>query len=160
MNNDTEFDQMKKWSIHSMYSDSEPLEIGTLVLGHSIVCLPVCSHHSLIRFTRALRCAHSFARSLTHSLRSSWERDLCLWIECVDFSFNPLWNLITIILSNSFKFSFPVCRIQRGVFSVRSRWRRHYRHRRAGNRHAIPGTKSHRSRTSSTCTSSFFVSMF
>ena len=37
----------------------------------------ICSHRSLIRllraprFARALRCAYSFARSLTHSLRSS-----------------------------------------------------------------------------------------
>ena len=30
------------------------------------------------RFARALRHAHSFARSLTHSLRSSWERGFCL----------------------------------------------------------------------------------
>ena len=54
------------------------------VLGHSLLRSLVRSHRSLIRllrtarFARALRCAHSFARSLTHSLRSSWERDLCL----------------------------------------------------------------------------------
>ena len=41
-----------------------------------------CSHRSLIRllrtarFARALRCGHSFVRSLTHSLPSSWEWDL------------------------------------------------------------------------------------
>ena len=52
-------------------------------LGHSLRSL-VRSHRSLIRllrtarFARALRCAHSFARSLTRSLRSSWESDLCL----------------------------------------------------------------------------------
>ena len=50
------------------------------VLGHSLVRSLVRSHRSLIRwlrtarFARALRCAHSFARSLTHSLPSSWER--------------------------------------------------------------------------------------
>ena len=61
------------------------------VLGHSLVRSLVCSHHSLIRllrtarFARALRCAHSFARSLTHSLPSSWERSLCLWNEYVEF---------------------------------------------------------------------------
>ena len=59
-------------------------------------CSLVCPHHSLIpflctsRFARAVRCAHSFARSLTHSLRSSWESDLCRWVECVDFiQFQP-----------------------------------------------------------------------
>ena len=66
------------------------------VLGHSLLRLLVRSHCSLIlflstaRFARELRCAHSFARSLTHSLRSSWERALCLWNERVDFiSFLP-----------------------------------------------------------------------
>ena len=34
---------------------------------------------------RLLRCAHSFARSLTHSLPSSREKGSCLYIECVDF---------------------------------------------------------------------------
>merc|ERR1711951_261612 len=61
------------------------------VLGHSLLRSLVRSHRSLIRllrtarFARALRCAHLFARSLTHSLQSSWERDLCLRIKCVNF---------------------------------------------------------------------------
>ena len=42
------------------------------------------------RFARALRCAHSFARSLTHSLPSSWGSGLCLCNECVGFiQFRP-----------------------------------------------------------------------
>ena len=37
-----------------------------------------------------LRCAHSFARLLTHSLRSSWERGFCLLNERVDLiQFQP-----------------------------------------------------------------------
>ena len=61
------------------------------VLGHSLLRSLVRSHRSLIRlprtarFARALRYAHSLARSLTHSLQNSWERDLCLWIQCVNF---------------------------------------------------------------------------
>ena len=61
------------------------------VLGHLLLRSLVRTHRSLIRllrtarFARALRCAHSLARSLTRSLRSSWECDLCLWNECVDF---------------------------------------------------------------------------
>ena len=49
------------------------------ILGHSLVHLLVRLHRSLIRslrtarFARALRCAHSFACSLTPSLPSSWE---------------------------------------------------------------------------------------
>ena len=59
-------------------SNNTPLHLGleqtrikTLVLGHSLVRLLVRSHRSLVRslrtarFARALRCAHSFARSLT-----------------------------------------------------------------------------------------------
>ena len=54
------------------------------ILGHSLLC-------SLVRllrtacYARAVRCAHSFARSLTHSLRSSWERGFCPLNECFDF---------------------------------------------------------------------------
>ena len=61
------------------------------VLGHSLLRSLVRLHRSLIRllrtarFARALRCAHSLARSLTRSLRSSWESSFCLWIERVDF---------------------------------------------------------------------------
>ena len=67
------------------------MKLTRIVLGHSLLCSIVCSHRSLIRllrtarFARALRCAHSFARSLTRSIRRSWESDLCLWNECVDF---------------------------------------------------------------------------
>ena len=66
------------------------------VLGHSLVRSLFSSHRPLIcllriaRFARVLRCAHSLARLLTHSLPSSWERGFCLWDECVDFkSFQP-----------------------------------------------------------------------
>ena len=66
------------------------------VLGHSLLRSLVRSHRSLIRllrtarFARALRCAHSLARSLTHSLRSSWGSGFCLQNERVDFiSFEP-----------------------------------------------------------------------
>ena len=45
---------------------------------HSFTCSALLALH-------ALRCAHWFARSLTHTLRSSRESDLCLWIECVEF---------------------------------------------------------------------------
>jgi len=40
------------------------------VLGHSLLCSlirPHCSLIRLLRTARALRCAHSFSRSLTHS---------------------------------------------------------------------------------------------
>ena len=66
------------------------------VLGHSLLRSLLHSHRSPIcllrtaRFARALRFAHSFARSLTHSLRSSWERGFCLWNKRVDFiQFQP-----------------------------------------------------------------------
>ena len=40
--------------------------------------------------TFALRCGHSFARSLSHSRPSSWKKGLYLWNKCVDFiSFQP-----------------------------------------------------------------------
>ena len=56
------------------------------VLGHSLVRLLVRSHRSLIhllrtaRFAHALRCAHSFARSLAHFLTNA----------STSYSFNPL----------------------------------------------------------------------
>ena len=57
----------------------------------------VCSHRSLIRllrtarFARALRSAHSFARSLTHSLWSSWESGFVYEMNAlISYSFNPL----------------------------------------------------------------------
>ena len=61
------------------------------VLGHSLVRSLIPSHPTLIRslrtvcFACALRCAHSFVRSLNHILPSSKERDLRLSIELVDF---------------------------------------------------------------------------
>ena len=50
------------------------------VLVHSLLRIVIRSHRLLIRllrtarFARALRCAYSFARSLTHSLRGLWEK--------------------------------------------------------------------------------------
>jgi len=67
-----------------LHSDPECLEIATLVMGHSLVRSLVRSHRSLVRllrtarFARALRCAHSFARSLAHSLPSSWDSGIFL----------------------------------------------------------------------------------
>ena len=67
------------------------------VLSHSLIRSHFCSHRSLIRllrtdcFARALRYDHLlaplrlFPRLLAHLFPSSWKRDLCLWIECVDF---------------------------------------------------------------------------
>ena len=59
------------------------------VLGHllqsPLICL-LCT----APFVRALRCAHLFAPSLTHSLWSPWKECFCLKIECVDFiKFQP-----------------------------------------------------------------------
>ena len=56
---------------------SEKPRIQTWVLGHRLL---ICSHRSLIPLLRTacfdcvLRCAYLFARSLTHSLPSLWER--------------------------------------------------------------------------------------
>ena len=60
------------------------------VLGHLFIRTLIRSHCSLIwllrtaRFARTHWCAHSLARLLTHSLPSSWERDLCLQIEFIN----------------------------------------------------------------------------
>ena len=68
----------------ALHSDPELIEIPTLVMGHSLVRSLVCSHRSLtrllrtVRFARALRCAHLFARSLTHLLLSSWDSAIFL----------------------------------------------------------------------------------
>ena len=57
----------------SVHSDSGHHGIGMLVMDHSLIHLLVRSHSLLIRllrtacFAHALRCAHLFARSLTHS---------------------------------------------------------------------------------------------
>ena len=59
--------------------------LGYLLL-HSLA--PHCSLRSrapLRSFVRPRTPLHSFVRSLAHSLQSSWESDLCLWIECIDF---------------------------------------------------------------------------
>ena len=67
------------------------------VLGHSLVRSLIHSHHTLIRFlrtarfARALRCAHSFARSPTRTRAHGKEifvHELNASISC---SFNPLW---------------------------------------------------------------------
>ena len=66
------------YPISALHSDSKYLEIGMLVTGHSLIHSLVCSHRSFVRllrtarFARALCCAHSFARSLTHSLVGQW----------------------------------------------------------------------------------------
>ena len=63
----------------------EQPKIQTAVLGHSLVRSLVCSHRSLVcslrtaRFASALRCAYSFARSLTSltpSLVGQWIFDV------------------------------------------------------------------------------------
>ena len=60
--------ELKKNTVH--YGQEQP-RIQTEVLGHSLVRLLVRSYRSLVRLlrtarvARALRCAHSFARSLT-----------------------------------------------------------------------------------------------
>ena len=54
----------------ALHSNPEFLEIGMFVMGHSLIHSLVRSHIcslSTARFARALRCAHSFARTL-HSL--------------------------------------------------------------------------------------------
>ena len=76
------------------------------ILGHSLVRSLDRSHRSLIRslcpacfaralcpahFTCALYCAHSFARSLVHSLPSYWERGFFNeMIASISYNFNPL----------------------------------------------------------------------
>ena len=68
----------------SSHGGSKEYKINARVLVHSLLLSLVRSDRSLIRllrtarFARALRCTHSFARSLTRSLRSSWESGLCL----------------------------------------------------------------------------------
>ena len=57
---------------HHTTRDSESLEIGTLVLDHSLVHSLVHSHCSLIRLLRIAR----FARWLTHALPSSWDNGI------------------------------------------------------------------------------------
>ena len=54
------------------HCDSEPLEIRTLVMGHSLVRSLVHSYRSLIRLLRT-------ARSLAHSLPSSWDNGIFLF---------------------------------------------------------------------------------
>ena len=61
-------------------------------LGHLLLRSLVRSHRSLIRLLLTARFAraHSFARSLTHSLQSSWDCGFCLQNERVGFiSFEP-----------------------------------------------------------------------
>ena len=71
-----------------MHCDSEPLKIGMLVMSHSLIRSLVRLHRSLTRLLRTARfillpslarcCVHSFARSLTHSLPSSWDNGIFL----------------------------------------------------------------------------------
>ena len=62
---------------------------NTEVLGHSLVCWLVCSHRSLLcllqtaRFARALRCAHSFTRSLTSLIPSLVGQLMIGWLFCL-----------------------------------------------------------------------------
>ena len=76
---DNNFTNQKRRTVATMTMKSTRRALGHLLL-HSLVCL----HRSLIcllqtaRFALALHCAHSFARSLTYSLQSSWENCFCL----------------------------------------------------------------------------------
>ena len=57
------FNQLYK--IGEAHSDSQPLEVGMLVMGHSLIRLFVHSYHSLNRLLRT-------SRSRAHSLLSPW----------------------------------------------------------------------------------------
>ena len=69
------------WGRGQMHYGLEQQKIQTAVLGHSLIRSLVRSHRSLICllrtacFARALRCAHSFARSLTLLTPSLWESE-------------------------------------------------------------------------------------
>ena len=95
------------------------MESTRRVLGHSLVH----SRRSLIRllhtvrFSRALRRAQSFARALTHSLRSSWETGffICGMNASIPCHFNPLHfghvgcfhSSLFVFLIHLFSASFP-----------------------------------------------------
>merc|ERR1712136_322498 len=72
------------------YGRKQP-RIQTEVLGHSLVRSLVPSHRSLVRllrtarFARALRCAHSFARSLTSLTHSLVIKGIIRWLFCLCF---------------------------------------------------------------------------
>ena len=74
------------------YGRKQP-RIQTVVLGHSLVRSLVPSHRSLVRllrtarFARALRCAHSFARSLTSLTPSLVGKWLIRLLFCLCFFF-------------------------------------------------------------------------
>ena len=55
-------------------------------MGHSLLSLLAPITHSQ-RYAQTASLARSAAliRSLTRSLRSSWERCFCLWVKCIDF---------------------------------------------------------------------------
>ena len=63
------------------------MKLPRKVLGHSLIYSLVCSLRSLFYLlARLLHCAHSLARSLTHSLPSLRGRGLCVWNECANFA--------------------------------------------------------------------------
>ena len=71
------------------------------VLGHSLLCSLVRSHRLLMRllctacFARALRCAHSLARSLTRSLALAHGKKVFVYEmnTSISDSFNPKWGV-------------------------------------------------------------------
>ena len=77
-----------------LHGDSEPLKIGTLEMGHSLVRLLIRSRRSCICLLRTARFARTLRwplRSSAHSLPSSWETDSCLLNERVNFKqFQPI----------------------------------------------------------------------
>ena len=77
--------------------------LGYLLL-HSLA--PHCSLRSrapLRSFVRPRTPLHSFVRSLAHSLQSTWESDLCLWIECINFMrFQPTASRWSVAIVCSF----------------------------------------------------------
>ena len=73
---DDEDDNDAQW-----FRKAENRDVNTGPFAQPFASLLARSHRSLIcllrtaRFARALRCAHSFPGSLTHSLPSSWESE-------------------------------------------------------------------------------------
>ena len=86
-----------KWMLDTRHWCTMTVKSTRRVLGHSLLRLLVCSHHSLIpllctaRSVCAVRYAQTFARSLTHSLWSAGEWGSCLWIDRVNsMPFQPI----------------------------------------------------------------------
>ena len=65
-------------------------EIGAW--SHSLLLFLICPHRLLIRLLRSAYLARALrsVQSFSCSLRSSWERDSCLSVECLDFILFPL----------------------------------------------------------------------